>query len=351
MVRTYSLDFSTAKDKVITINYNIETNNSIADKWWELTVNSMNKTLFELEKIYPHFKSHLEDTPLTLVSTTSNTSYKQIGKLLKKINEVIRSINKFYDRKLPFIANESKITSKLLNYLHEEFEEYGDRVGQIADAKNWTQDMHNNFYQLNELIHMIETAIHSKDSGFSNFSSIVDFTPTGLHLPIQQEDMMFLEDRFAWGGLYCGYNTLGKDYLTIFPENDYEVVDRDEVRTQSRFSTEVWLNFGPDMLENNSNDFYGWYTSLPEKTKNKIPIGDLNKLQLGRFRIGHVVYDSTFLSLDSNLQNWFIPGGYSMLGKTIKDEWNDNIFSSTIEVTAARCLHGKELVGSWKKDN
>ena len=343
MHRKYTIFFDTDSNVVLPISYFIENNNSIAEKWWELTVHSIN-------------------SKMKINSVTTNTSYKSLPKLLKRINSKVENINSVYDKNLPLIQDVTKVNNEILNYLHEEFEVYGDRMDQIK--KNISlfdaDKLHSNFLNLNEIIHMIETAVHSGSDGFPNFSSLVDFLPAGIFqqhynrlfrciphfFEIKKEDMLFLEDRFAWGGLYCGYNTLGKDYLTVYPENDYEVIERDEIRTQSRFSTETWLNFGPDMTSNNSNGFYKWYLSLSLDLRKKIPIGDLNKLQLGRFRLGYVDFNDTFLDFEPDIKEWVIPGGHGLLSSTIKQRWNDEIFSTVTNVVGVECRENGKIVAS-----
>ena len=64
-------------------------------------------------------------------SVTTNTSYKSLPKLLKRINSKVENINSVYDKNLPLIQDVTKVNNEILNYLHEEFEVYGDRMDQI----------------------------------------------------------------------------------------------------------------------------------------------------------------------------------------------------------------------------
>jgi hypothetical protein len=118
-------------------------------------------------------------------------------------------------------------------------------------------------------------------------------------------DKLLLETGFSWGRLYLGYNTLGKDWLAVAKDNDVEVIVRDMVKPQKRFAAETWLNFNIDQEEQNRvSSFINWCNALPFDIRKKVPFNNLNQLTLGRFPIGDIVINDTFLKIDPNPDHW-----------------------------------------------
>ena len=297
---------------VLNLHYNLYDNNPVVERWINMTQTSLNR---EME----------------IKARITNNEMNNISYLMEQINGVLVFINENYDKQLPTFTDFSELDSEILNYLHEEFEVYGDRITLLQDEDRWSYELHEKFLALNEFIHMIETALHGSEHKFPNFSCLYDFLPAGLHEPVTEVDKLFLEDRFEWGGLYCGYNTLGKDYLSIAPENDWEVIDRDEVRPQIRFAAETWMNFGPDMTNTIRESFYKWYTTLKPEVQAKVPIDNMHKLSLGRYKLGRIIIDDSMKAIEPNIEKWFTPAGPSVawaLGNdSCKHKWNREVFS------------------------
>lgn len=299
---------------VLNLHYNLYDHNPVVERWIKMTQTSI-------------------DNNMEIKARITNNEFSNIGYLMQQINDVLETINKTYDKILPIFTDFKELDSAVLNYLHEEFEVYGDRIKELQADNKWSQILHEKFLALNEFIHMIETAIHGLENKFPNFSCLYDFLPAGLHEPVNEIDKLFLEDRFEWGGLYCGYNTLGKDYLSIAPENDWEVIYRDEVRPQIRFAAETWMNFGPDMTNTIRESFYKWYTTLTPEVQAKVPIDNMHKLSLGRYKLGRIIIDDSMKAIEPNIEKWFTPAGPSVawaLGNdSCKHKWNREVFSQT----------------------
>jgi hypothetical protein len=303
----------TKKDgTTLPLHYALYSDNPVVDRWIEMTKQSLQNNM-------------------EIKARVTNNEFNNIGYLMEQINEVLVFINQNYDKELPTFTDFNELDSAILNYLHEEFEVYGDRITLLQEENRWSFELHEKFLSLNEFIHMIETAIHSLEHKFPNFSCLYDFLPAGLHEPVTEVDKLFLEDRFEWGGLYCGYNTLGKDYLSIAPENDWEVIYRDEVRPQIRFAPETWMNFGPDMTNTIRESFYKWYTTLSPEVQAKVPIDDMHKLSLGRYKLGRLILDDSIKQIEPDIEKWFVPAGPSVawaLGNdSCKAKWNREIFT------------------------
>jgi hypothetical protein len=326
--RFIQIRFKTEDNSPLILSYYLFPNNPIVDRWFKMTQESL-------------------EEDLEIKTRITNNDFDNIGKLMEKINEILVFINKNYttlnseyDSKLPIFTNVEELDNTVLNFLHEEFEVYGDRIEELQEKGKdevsgvyyyWSMELHEAFLNLNEFIHMIETAIHSDEHKFPNFSCIYDFLPVGKFEPVTLLDKLFLGDSFEWGGLYTGYNTLGKDYLSVAPENDWDVIDRDEIRIQERFAPETWLNFGPDMSDSIRESFYKWYLTLKPSVQDKVPIEDYYKLSLGRYKLGRIILDSTFTDYEPDMKKWHLPVGpsYPHLddSENIKTKWNKEVWT------------------------
>jgi len=277
------------------------------------------------------------DTHLDL--KISNKTIKDVPYLIDKINEVIVGINAYYDKQLPLFTKSTKLDHDILNYLHEEFETYGERHEQIVikekrhltnpgDPNVWPGnrfklDFHNLWLKLNEYIHIIETALAtSGDDLFLNFSCLVSIYPPLEGETVQEIDKLFLDANFKWGELYLGYNTLGKDYHHALNDDDVRVINNEQVKVQQYFSTEAWLNFTEGAVASKTEEarFWAWYEKQEQSVKDKIPLNDLNKLALGRYHIGSIVYNETFEKINADYRQW-------MYNPELRHKWNVEVFS------------------------
>lgn len=259
----------------------------------------------------------------------SNLTYSQVGKVRQRLTDCLNRINSVYDEPLPLYEEIDELTAHELNHLHEEFERYGDRSEELMlNAIWWSQELHEDFLELNEVIHLHEDLLYVKKDVFPNMALLYDYYPQGLHMPILERDKIWLTPTIMWGEIYLGYNTLGKDWLKVIRDNDIDVVERDQVRPQERFAAETWINFGPDadgiweykILEQ-------WYLNLPEELQKKMPIDDLNKLTYGRFKLGQLRINREFLSRYGGDEE-----GYRSPNSKTKQMWDENVFSTFVEL-------------------
>jgi len=284
-------------------------NNPIVPRW-----KSMTKQSLEL-----NYEIH---------SRFTNKSKRDIDYLISEINKVIVVINENYDKQLPVFTDLNELDISILNYLHEEFESYGDRIDEYVSNNQFNQIRHDSFLRLNEWIHIIESAVfHIEHDKFPNYTALYDFLPAGIHETMLETDKLFLETNYKWGGLYCGYNTLGKDWYAVAMDNDLEVVDRDQVRPQRRFAAETWLNFGQDSPRFDiKHEFFKWYETLNEEQKSKTPINNLNEMTFGRLLLGQIIISDELLAFHPNMQDWLHPN------HECKKRWNLEVFSKAKEI-------------------
>lgn len=255
-------------------------------------------------------------------SAFMNQTEQDFRVLMIEMNCITSVINNSYDRILPYFENESFLDQDVLNSLHEEYEIYGDRIEDLKNSEKFDESVHAGFLRLNEIIHSCELIIKNSKRDFNSMSLLVDYYPQVLFEKITDIDKLYLQTSITWGKLYLGYNTLGKDWLEVFDHDDRDVIVRDQVRPQRRFSAETWISFHSDTENlNYITKFEKWYDSLPEQLKQKVPIGNFNELTLGRFEIGSIVINDYFLNFHDNAGDWAIPN------HPIKNKWNKEVFS------------------------
>ena len=309
---TLQLHFLDDKDKKHIINFYIY-NSSLANRWIDLT------------------KQNQERSDKQLTTRFTNASYTQIDRVRKKLVDCVKRINTVYDEPLPTYDELDQLLTPQLNYLHEEFERYGDRYQSMMDGPNWTKELHEDFLQLNELIHLHEDVNISQSQKFPSMALLYDYYPQEIHSPILESDKIWITSQFRWGDVYLGYNTLGKDWIKVQMDNDIEVVEREHVRPQRRFAAETWINFGPqDNGWFSLLKFEKWVESLSDELRSKVPMNDLNELSLGRFRIGQIIIDDYFLKYNSDPIQWQLPDSQAKL------DWNLNVFSTFVELKDVR---------------
>ena len=247
-------------------------------------------------------KLNLKNPRYAVTSSFNNKTVLDVPEITQEINNIVLRINQMYDKELPTYE---VIDNPKLNYLHEEFEIFGERYDELKLSNKFSYELEDNFFALNEHIHMCEDAMITEPGTWGGFGILYDIQPLGLHLSIMEMDKLLLEAGFSWGRLYLGYNTLGKDWLAVAKDNDIEVIERDMVKPQKRFAAESWLNFNIDQEEHyRVSSFINWCNSLPLDIRKKVPFNNLNQLTLGRFPIGDVVINDTFLNIDPNPDHW-----------------------------------------------
>lgn len=330
------------------LTYNLQ-DNSLTPKW----IDVVNKRKLEIKQ--SSLKKFLTGNsfptePLEL--KIQNKTADDLPKLMKKLNEIISNINKYYDQPLPLFTNLTEVDHDILNYLHSEFENYGERHAMISAEGYRNQkgdpnqypgiEFKNSFHQLwldlNQWIHITESAIDSEE--FPKFSCLIQYTPfEEKGAPITEEDKLFLSNTPAWGGLYLGYNTLGKDYVHTYFDNDQRVIANDQIKVQKYLSSEVWLNFTRESIHQPHHhspnlDFWQWYKSLSLDLQAKVPIHSLNDLALGRYYLGTISFDQTFLDFHPVYEDWLDPGS------DLRTRWNREVFSKIVNVTGIKIING-----------
>ena len=268
-------------------------------------------------------KKNLSNPGHSIYQSLNNLTFEDLNKITTDLKECCTWLNKQgYGPKLPVY---NKFNNTRLNELHEIFEQWGI----VRDNK---KDPHgiieSKWFSLNENIHQCEDVLTARNlNTYLNMGGLIDIHPLGLHNDLTEDDKLLLTTEFKWGELYLGYNTLGKDYLTIMQTNDIRAIDNDEVKPQTRYAAESWQFFGLDQLPVHcAQAFSMWYQTLPEATKKKIPLNDLT---LGRIILGKLIPHMTpsCMDVDKNLLHW------ESAMHSCKDVWNKKYYSTFVDVT------------------
>lgn len=311
---------------------------------YELQPNSLR------ERWISHFNERNSEPDSYLNLKLDNKTAKDITFLMNKLNSIVEEINSFYDRQLPLFTDVKEIDRDILNYLHEQFEEYGERHQQIVvdqryhenliegnpdvwPGTKFNKDFHEAWMSLNEWIHITESAMLTTEESFPHFSCLVHTYPPVPGEPLVEMDKLFLETNFKWGRIYLGYNTLGKDYSHTCQDNDVRVLPNDQIKVQTLFSTEMWLNFslGSELDRHYELRFYLWYNSLEPEMKKLVPIDDLNTLALGRYYMGNILINETFLNFHPVTKDWYN-------NEELKKKWNHEVFSQIEKVVKVEVI-------------
>lgn len=325
------------------LTYNLQ-DNSLTPKWIDVVNRRKldNNQLSTLSKIFKSNKFPKDPLELKIVNKTPD----DLTKLMLKLNDIVADINKYYDIPLPVFTSTNEIDHTILNYLHEEFERYGERHRIISadgyrnqkgnpdkfPGTEFKVEFHQLWLDLNQWIHITEASMES--THWPNFSCLIQYTPFDEHgAPIENGDKLFLDHTPKWGQLYLGYNTLGKDYMHAYIDDDKRVITNQQVKVQKWLSSEVWLNFSEDTVNAPQKDyefhFQKWWKSIGD---GNLPMPDISELALGRYYLGELSFDNVFLDFHPVYEDWLVPNS------DLRKQWNLEVFRKIVTVTGIKIL-------------
>ena len=304
------------KDKGVRFTFELE-NGELLKLTYLLQPNSLR------EKWLNEVKTYRKQGNTTLNLKISNKNYLHLNQLTEKLNLIIDNINNSYDCKMLSSLNGIRDANREnLNYLHEKFEEYGaDRTLYL------NEEVHHLWLDLNEWIHITETAMETTEDVFPQYSALVTVYPPYPGRRLEEKDKLFLSTDFSWGHLYLGYNTLGKDYMSAYQDDDVRVITNKQVKVQERYSSEVWLCFQAKSYVQKLSEleFYKWYETVDQAAQELIPIENLNTLALGRYYLGHIIVNEDLLKFHSIEHDWYF-------NLELQKRWNNEVFSQVKSV-------------------
>lgn len=287
------------------------------------------------EKWLNEVRTYLKESNTYLNLKISNKNYLHLNQLTEKLNSIIKDINKEYEYEiLPSLDGKNDISREKLNYLHEKFEEYGEfGAGDGSGRLYRGQNAHNLWLDLNEWIHITETAMETGEQDFPNYGALVTVYPPYPGRKLEERDKLFLTTEFSWGHLYLGYNTLGKDYMHAFQDNDVRVITNNQVKIQELYSSEVWLCFQqkPLFIKEIESEFYKWYETTEQEAQEKTPIENLNKIALGRYYLGHILINEDLQKFHPIEEDWYF-------NYHVQKRWNNEVFSQVKNVIGIELL-------------
>ena len=276
------------------------------------------------EKWLNEIKTYQNKGKVSFNLNISNKNHSNLGELVEKLNSIIKELNDAYESKILLsIDGRDSVNQKILNNLHEKFEEYGENKFPYLG-----EPVHYLWLQLNEWIHITEVAIETTEDVFPQYGAVVTAYPPYPGRKLEEIDKLFLSTDFSWGQLYLGYNTLGKDYMSAVCDNDVRVITNNQIKVQEMYSSEAWLCFFSrnNMQKLTEMNFYQWYESLNQESQELIPMENLNSLSLGRYYLGHIMVNKDLLKFHPIAEDW-------MTNQNIQKRWNDEVFSKVESVT------------------
>jgi len=272
------------------------------------------------EKWLNEIKTYQNKGKVSFNLNISNKNHSDLDQLVEKLNSIIEKLNDTYESKILLpIDGKDSVNQKILNDLHEKFEEYGENKFPYLG-----EPVHYLWLQLNEWIHITEVAMETTEDKFPQYGAVITAYPPYPGRKLEEIDKLFLSTDFSWGHLYLGYNTLGKDYMSVLHDNDVRVITNNQIKVQERYSSEVALcfqnsNYGY-MQKKKEMEFYQWYESLDQETQELIPIENLNSLSLGNYYLGHLLITNDLLKFHPVVEDWW-------LNENVQKRWNNEVFS------------------------
>ena len=178
-------------------------------------------------------------------------------KIVKEIIDISSTLG------LPVDFDENSYSQYQLNRLHEQFHFKEERV---RGTKEFVNNI-NLYHDLNIKIHQLESE-RKKPYSVSWFIN----DDKGPFIPIDDDHWKCFS---AWWyksykphSLFLGYHTIGKDILTCYADNDYELIQKDGVRQPELFSTETIYSSTKRTRKNKTSEIKRWLKL--HNCKNKI---------------------------------------------------------------------------------
>jgi hypothetical protein len=222
------------------------------------------KWLVVMEKM-KNGEKHIREKSVKFASSSSYDieELSNSGKI-EKLNAIIDSINTFYDKQIHKVT---AIDQATLNYLHEEYEIYGNRLDEKLSIKWWddawknigladpkanrwpgitfNEEFHATFLQLNDMIHTIERffdpLLHNEIiPTYSQVNILVSHYPR-IDYELTEEDCASFFAFNSFGDLSLGYNTLGKNIEHIISDEDQRAAEENAMVLQTTWSNEIMV--------------------------------------------------------------------------------------------------------------
>jgi len=302
------------KNDLLNLYYDL-INIDIVDRWIEI----INKNIKSNHEIFFNHRKIFNE--------------EELNNIFNMLEINIKNINEIYDRKLKTISSFNDLidNQNSLNDLHEEFEFFGYRFDNIDKEENKeilkNEFLKEQFLKLNNSIHNLESIIRSKNK---DCNCLIDFYPQKIFEELKIEDYFLFTPQMKWGNIYLGYNTLGKNWLNSFFDNDMDVIKRKKIASQKRFAAECFINFSnPNINENISTiinyQFYNWWKK--NNVSEYYPELSLRDYAFGYIHIGSV---RTYNINDEAIKHISMDED--------KEIWNKNVWSKFDKVIDLRVL-------------
>ena len=273
----------------------------------------------EIARKWVEHHTHLLSSTHSIRESSLKYTGFSLDSCLTKLTSIINDINVFYDQSIIVPA---ELNEDSLNYLHECYETYGERIGKLLDNNYWdtafesiaedspeaktfpgetfNESMHGSFIELNEYIHQSEMAVFKREwliqhddvasTEFSEAGTITYSLNPRKDFPLTDIDNESFIKFTKFGDFCLGYNTLGKNLEHVILDNDQEAVDRNAIVPQTTWSDEVYVYLGQD--NTNVNKYKATWNSLQITEKLGFVFGEYIKNKEGYIKIGQMTKSS-----------------------------------------------------------
>ena len=198
-------------------------------------------------------------------SATRNTmivsehSSAQINNALCELNLLVKSLANQHPILKEWKVYPENIGQPELNKLHECFEKFERyQVGTLLEIRE-------KFSSLNHQIHLIEGLLDRSKQKSENPKIYFSTEPYLVAQELlEPSDYEFLDVQLKPGRLYMGYYTVGKNWLSVYRQNDLALIKDRKISPQTHANTQiVGILSGSSYFQMNNgdiiDDFYRWW--------------------------------------------------------------------------------------------
>jgi len=284
----------------------------LADRWGQVTALTYEIWTHDLAQRWLALTEQQIIDPREIRTVFHNRVSTDLPQIERELRATLEDIQRLSSEE---ISVPQTIDQTALNDLHRLFE--------LHSQNREDPQLQDLWHLLNTQIHCWESAAKISPLGAGSFNLLYDINPGSCRGEISPRDLLWLDSDLQWGGLYLGYNTVGKDWLSCYLDDDRELIRAQAVTAQRRFSAETFLCFGTGGSPHRHRlGFEQWHENLDSDLRSTVPVEDLTELSFGRLRIGQLVIDQQFLDLDPDPWHW------QARGHPCQNLWNHAVFRS-----------------------
>lgn len=222
---------------------------------------------------------------LVVPSAAAANLTEQSRKVLDLVNSLAGQYGELFDR-----TNwTSPLDQQALNALHNGFEKFERSWSACA-----SQSVRDGFAELNRQIHLTEGLLDAQSGAVADSKTFFSAHPDPARTARLSDSHYALMDiQLRPGRLYMGYYTVGKNFLSIWRQNDLALVRAKHVSPQTHANTQIVGIFAPPGTVIASDEmikdgFWGWWQANRITETYGYDPSDASTLALGWFPLGEL---------------------------------------------------------------